>query len=161
LLVPKAIARWDPAYDHQDYYRHDVLNFLQAEAVTANSSLVHTLRNGKRVVYKKELAAEFPLTKEFLYEFSRDHPGVLKEYREKLAQAERDSSQSLLEDDNNPTIAVALATVLRTIPPGSEYATQYHSLMVGIVEFLFFPSLLYPRKEQEIHDGAQTDRYRC
>ena len=27
--------------------------------------------------------------------------------------------------------------------------------MVGIVEFLFFPNLLYPKKEREIHEGRK------
>jgi hypothetical protein len=156
LLVPKAVARWDPAYDHQSYYRHQVLNLLQAEALSANTSLVQTLKNGKRVVYKKDIAAEFPLTKEFLYEFSRDHPDVLRDYREALEDAERDPARTKLDENNNDAaIAEALAAVLRATPAGNDHAAQYHSLMVGIVEFLFFPNLLYPRKEQEIHEGRK------
>ena len=27
--------------------------------------------------------------------------------------------------------------------------------MIGVIEFLFFPSLLYPRKEREIHQGRK------
>ncbi len=51
LLVPKAIVRYDSAYDHQNYYSNFVLSYLQAEHLDANSSLVHTLKNGTKVVY--------------------------------------------------------------------------------------------------------------
>ena len=33
VLVPKALVRWEMAIDHQEYYRHFVLNFLQKEAL--------------------------------------------------------------------------------------------------------------------------------
>ena len=84
LLVPRVIARYEVAYDHRDYYRHFVLNFLQAEQLSAGSSLVSTLRDGRRKVLKKDVEAAFPLSKEFLYEFSKAQPKVLKKYREHL-----------------------------------------------------------------------------
>ena len=88
LFVPKVIARYDLAYDHQKYYQHSVLDYLQAEALTAGSSLVHTLKNGRRVVYKKDIEAQFRCTKENLFRFSREHPDVLQEYREELIELE-------------------------------------------------------------------------
>lgn len=84
LLVPKAIVRWSPAVNHQNYYRHFVLNFLQTESVDANSSLARTLRNGRVVVYKKDVEAAYPCSKKFLFEFSKQHPAVLSQYREEL-----------------------------------------------------------------------------
>jgi hypothetical protein len=44
LLVPKAIVRFDPAYNHQHYYRQIVLSYLQAEHMHANTALVRTLK---------------------------------------------------------------------------------------------------------------------
>ena len=88
LLVPKAVARVGIAYDHQKYYRHHVLNFLRAEEEDAKSSLVHTLKSGRRVVYKKDLQRKYPCTKDFLYRFSREHPEVLGKYRAELAALE-------------------------------------------------------------------------
>jgi len=155
LLVPKAIARFDPAYEHQRYYRHFVLEYLRTEHLTAHSSLVRTLRNGRRVVYKKDVAATFPCTKENLFHFSRDHPEVLKEYRDHLTRLEQQGRASQVEAGDEAIIAEALATALEAITPGSDQASEYHRLMIGIVEFLFFPSLLYPRKEREIHQGRK------
>jgi hypothetical protein len=41
------------------------------------------------------------------------------------------------------------------VPAGSERASGYHKLMVGVLEFIFFPFLVCPRKEQEIHEGRK------
>jgi hypothetical protein len=32
---------------------------------------------------------------------------------------------------------------------------RYHRLMIGIVEFIFYPKLLHPMKEREIHQGRK------
>jgi hypothetical protein len=155
LLVPKAIARFDPAYDHQKYYRQIVLSYLQAEQLDANSSLVRTLKNRRRVVYKKDIEATFPCTKENLFEFSRTHPEALRDYRERLAELEKSSRGSVVEPEDEQLIAEALADGLSSIEPGNGEATTYHHLMIGMVEFLFFPALLCPRKEREIHQGRK------
>lgn len=155
LLVPKVFVRTAPAYDHQQYYRYFVLDFLQAEALSAGSSLVRAFKNGRRVVYKKDLEKEFPCTKAFLYEFSRAHPEVLQKYRDHLVEVERRGVSSVVEDEDEPAIANALITALESIPVGTATATEYHRLMVGAVEFIFFPQLIAPKKEKEIHEGRK------
>ena len=155
LLVPKAIVRYDPAYQHPKYYRYHVLNYLQLEALEAGSSLVRTLKNRKRVVYKKELAQAFPCTKEFLYQFSKDHPQVLKQYRDELAKLNLTEKSREIDVDDERAVAQMLAVALKAIPRGGDSASNYHRLMIGIVEFLFFPHLIYPRKETEIHEGRK------
>jgi hypothetical protein len=155
VLVPKAIARFSLAYDHQVYYQHFVLNYLQNEALEAASSLVRTLKNGKRVVYKKDLKKHYPCTKEFLYRFSRDNPSVLGKYRSGLGRIEKAGRSTPVEEGDEKLIAQALQDALKSIPKGSTAASQYHSLMIGVVEFLFFPNLLNPTKEQEIHQGRK------
>jgi hypothetical protein len=155
LLVPKVVSRLGIAYDHQKYYRHYVLNFLQSEEIGARSSLVRLLKNGKRRVYKKDLERKYPCTKEFLYRFSKDHPEVLQMYRDDLARLEKTGPSGAVELEDEPAIAGALAAALQSIQPGSDAAGQYHGLMIGIVEFLFFPHLVNPRKEKEIHQGRK------
>ncbi len=149
------MARAAVAYDHQSYYRNYVLDYLRAEAQNAASSLVHTLKSGKRVVYKKDLQKRYPCTKDFLYQFSREHPEVLGKYRTALAALEAKGHGAAVEEEDERVIAEALATTLKVIPGGSDNASQYHSLMVGILEFLFFPNLLNPKKEREIHSGRK------
>jgi len=155
LLVPKAIVRYDTAYDVQSYYSNFVLAYLQAEHLNANSSLVQTLRDGTKRVYKKDVKATFRLTKDNLYRFSKEHPEVLANYRDYLKELEHRGRLSLVEPEDEQAIAEMLIIALKSIKPGSETASEYHRLMTGIVEFLFFPNLLYPTKEQEIHEGRK------
>jgi hypothetical protein len=155
LLIPKIIARYEPAYDHQFYYRHYALEYLKVENLNANTSLVRTLKSGARRVFKKDLEARYPCTKNFLFRFSQDHPDVLSEYRNHLEAIERRGSTSVVQPEDEPGLAEALQATLGAIPAGPEAATIYHRLMIGILEFLFFPSLLAPRKEVEIHDGRK------
>jgi hypothetical protein len=156
LLVPKAIVRHDPAVEHGRYYNDFVLNYLQAEYLAADSSLVHALRNGARKVYKKDLKILHPCGKKFLADFSRDHPEVLDEYRNYLAEREKRGESRFIDDDTDEAVlAQAMSAALRAIPPGKDDATTYHRLMIGVLEFIFFPSLLNPVKEREIHEGRK------
>jgi len=155
LLVPKAIVRFTPAYNHQTYYNHFALNYLQAEHLSAGSSLVQSLKNGKQIVTKKDLKAHYPCTKKYLYDFSRQHPDVLDEYKEFLKINEKEGRVSDIQVEDEPIIARALSTALTNIPSGPDSATEYHRIMIGILEFIFFPSLLSPQKEREIHNGRK------
>lgn len=154
LLVPKAIVRYELAYDHQRYYRHFVLEYLRAEELQANSSLVQVLKDGRRKVLVKDLAEKYPRSKDFLFQFSRDHPGVLDEYREQLKKLE-ELVESPFDDTEARTVAALLAKSLNNIPTGSEHASTYHSFMVGALELILFPQLQHPMKEKEIHDGRK------
>ena len=155
LLVPKIIVRYDPAYNYQNYYHDIVLSFLRVENLDANSSLVNTLKNGQRIVYKKDLIASFPCTKENLYRFSRDHPEEMERYRDLLALLEQQGKNQYVGEENEKKIAEALISALSNISTGSESASEYHRMMIGIVEFLFFPNLIYPKKEVEINQGRK------
>jgi len=132
-----------------------VLPFLQAEHIDARSSLVRTLRSGRPRVYKKDLEGRYPCTKDFLYNFSRQHPQVLRQYRGTLERLEKLDRNSVVDPVDEPPIAVALGQALRAIDPGNPRAHEYHALMIGMVEFLLYPKLLYPKKEHEIHEGRK------
>lgn len=158
--ITKAIARWDIEYDHQEYYNHFVLNFLQTEHLNANSSLVRTLKNGtKKPPFKKALKERHPLSKNYLFEFSREHPEVLIKYKENKTGGVFEISNEIIVgmiDDETPNIDIeGLKEKLRTIEPGGEGATKYHDLMKGVLEYIFYPSLINPKKEQEIHEGRK------
>ncbi len=155
ILVPKVVARFGVAYDHQTYYRHYVLNFLRVEEENAQTSLVHTLKSGKRIVYKKDLQRKYPCTKDFIYRFSREHPEVLGNYRAALAVLEEKGHHAGVGYDDERLIAEVLIGALKAIPAGGASAFEYHRLMVGMLEFLFFPSLLNPQKEKEIQSGRK------
>jgi len=155
LLVPKFIARYSLDYDSGDYYNNYVLNYLQAEHLSAGSSLVYTLKNGKKVVYKKDLKARYRFSKEFLFEFSKNNPEVLAKYRSNLCEIEKNHHEVDEGSEEEALLADSLIIALNNIPPGSEYASSYHNLMLGILEFIFYPYLIYPKKENEIHEGRK------
>jgi hypothetical protein len=137
------------------------LNFLQVQELhNPHSGLVRVITNQKLetqrcVVYKKDLAERYPKSKQFLYEFSREHPEVLRHYREELERLEQERDTRDIDTEDERVIAEALIAVLRQTPTGNESASAYHNLMIGAVEFLFYPFLLHPRKEQEIHQGRK------
>lgn len=156
LLVPKAIARVEFSYSYAEYYNHFILNYLKVEHLDANSSLVHTLKKGKKVVYKKDLKEKYPCSKEYIYQFSRKHPEILREYKKtKEGKLKEISDEEILEGFDHHEVAEYLIKNLKAIKAGNEDAGKYHDLMIGILEFIFYPYLIYPIKEKEIHDGRK------
>ena len=162
LLVPKAIARFNIEFNHQEYYQHFVLNFLQSEHLNANSSLVRTLRDGtKRPPYKKVLKKIHPLSKRYLYEFSKDHPRVLKNYKDSKNYTPKELSTEELNLFAESQGIVkkfdfsSLSQKLTSISAGNNQAGQFHNHIIGILSAIFYPYLISPKKEQEIHSGRK------
>lgn len=160
LLVPKFAVRWEVGVDHQKFRRDFVLEFLQGEHLRADDALVTTLVNKKgkvtgKKVYKSTLDAHYPKGKEFLAQFSVAHPEVLDKYRDALKLAS--SSIPNIGDSvvNQEEIATELELKLAAIAAGSDSATEYHRHMIGVISFLFFPNLVYPRVEAEINEGRK------
>jgi len=111
ILIPKLAVRYKVAPDHQEYYSKFVLEYLQQENLDSNSSLVQVLKNGKRRVTKKSLEERYPCSKEFLFEFSLDHPEVLQHYKESLPSKDAPLSDEALKE--------AVFAALGHLPPGS------------------------------------------
>lgn len=155
LLVPKASVRLRMCLDSQEYYNHHMLEYLQAEHLHANSSLVEVLKNGARRVTKKSLKEIVPFDKKALFEFTKEHPQVLETYKQLQGASGTLSNQQLDIEFNESLFAKALGIELRNIPPGSEAATDFHRFMIGALEFIFYPHLLYPKKEREIDQGRK------
>lgn len=156
VLVPKAVVRRRPMYNAGNYYDDFVIEFLQAEALTAQSSLVTSLRNGGLVVRKKHVKAAHPFAKEFLFRFSKDHPQVLQEFRRAMEAREREDRPSDVDDTRqDAALAESLAAALSRVDKGRDAAGKYHSLMVGVLEFIFYPQLGFPHKEREINEGRK------
>lgn len=162
VLVPKAAVRYRLAANHAEYYRRYVLEFLQAEHLNANSSLVHVLQNGKRVVYKKDLQKEISKIggpfKDYLFEFSEKHPEVLDRYKKSLKEknvAPEDEGLELIQPHPEEIDVSELQKRLRSIHPGSDAASEYHNFILGALVSIFYPKLYKPKKEQEINEGRK------
>jgi hypothetical protein len=73
-----------------------------------------------------------------------------------LIQRERQRGASFLNDGIDEIVfANALIETVAAIPSGTEVASQFHNLIIWIIEFLFWPRLINPVKEHEIHDGRK------
>lgn len=155
LFVPKGIARYSAAYSSHRYYSQYVIHFLQIQHIKANSSLVRTLRDGRKRVNKKDVEKQHPFSKKFLFEFSKQNPQVLAQYRHELAELEQRGLNATVGADDESTLANAQHDALKAIPAGNVDATRYQDLMLGILEFIFYPSLVHPRKEHAIHQGRK------
>ncbi len=156
ILIPKASVRFRMSLDSQEYYNHFMLDFLQAEHLRAGSALVKIFRrSGVQYVTKKSLKALHPHTKTELYRFTKAHPQVLELYK-KAERRERTALDKAIDEEVD-TVALcdAMASALRAIPPGTATASDFHNLMIGAIEFLFYPNLMYPIKETPINDGRK------
>ncbi len=155
LLVPKFSVRYKLSIDSQEFYNHYMIEFLKQEYQHPASGLGRVLRNGAKRVTKKEVKARHPFVKDGLADFVRDHPNVLDEYK-RIKGAKGPLNQNEIEITfDDPAFALALRTELSTIQSGNAEASQYHALITGICTFLFYPDLIYPVKEHEIHEGRK------
>lgn len=160
ILVPKYSVRRNLALDAQEYYSHHVLNYIQAEEFERGSPLVRVLKSGeRRPPSKKSIEERFPFSKDFLARFSDENPKVLEGYKKLYSKLE--GAKGTLENDeldrgfNESAFAQAIVEQLRAIPPGADTASEFHSLIVGTLEFIFYPNLIYPKKEAPIDDGRK------
>jgi len=161
LLIPKAIVSYSKQHTSQQFHQHFVLNFLQHEHLRMRSALVQTRRrkNGsvREFVTKKDLVGkgDAAFDKDFLASFTKAHPKVFADFK----QAPRTRSGSIpiesFIDNDVAGISAYLQERLKAIPEGRDNATEYHRTATGILDFLFYPHLISPLIEREIHDGRK------
>lgn len=153
LLVPKFIVRWHTSMSYREYYTHFVLNFIQANPA-AFGGLTHLARTRSGVIPKRELQDAFPCGKEFLLQFSENHPGVFEDYKRRKA-AEKPLTNEELEEFDPALLAHYFSAQLSQVPRGRSGETQYHRLIAAILTFLFYPNLVTPRIEEPVNDGKK------
>jgi hypothetical protein len=133
VLVPKIAVRVRLIPDYQKFYNNFVLNFLSAEHLSANDSLVTLLKNGDPRVYKQDLKNRYRLSKEFLYEFTVRHPEVLKAYKKSIRTEGTPIRDNDIEDRQRvPRGPVMVGhNRLQDIPVGRERADENIILSSG------------------------------
>ncbi len=143
----------------QEYYSHHIINYIQQEEFERGSSLVRTLKSGeRRPPFKKDLKEKFPFTKDFLAGSQRLIPKCWQPTRfyQKLRGVDGVLSHEDFEDQfEEAAFAEAVCERLQGIPPGDKSAAQYHTFIVGALEFVFWPHLIYPKKEDPIDGGRK------
>jgi hypothetical protein len=153
LLVPKYIVRKNLSLNSQEFYNKQMTDFLVAENLRANSSLVQTVK-GEPKVYKKDVREQQSGSKDDIANFVSAHPEVLTAYKD---VAKKFSSLSVFNDDDPSVHAICarLADLFDKVPSGAKHADNYHRLVLGALTALFYPDLIQPHKEWEINDGRK------
>ncbi len=156
LLVPKRIVSFTDKYTSAEYRQQFVLNFLQNENLRIQTSLVKKYKNGEKYVTKKSIIeTEDVIDKEYLARFTEQHPEVFADFKRQTSKKISSIDGSGLDSINTDEICAHLKSKLASIPSGSANASNYHSLIIGILELLLYPHLSSPKKEVEIHSGRK------
>lgn len=158
ILVPKRfVRRARDLMNHRSFYDKYVLEVLERELLSANDSLVQTLKNGKRRVTKKSMREDerFELSKEFISEFIVENPDVIGSYRDDLMIEFNPVDPAVWsgkskEDD---PLVEDLLTRLSTLEAGREEASTYHDIIFELVQFVFDWALVNFEKEYRMDQG--------
>ncbi|WP_203225206.1 restriction endonuclease, partial [Xanthomonas phaseoli] len=162
ILVPKVIARIKSTFDANEYYRHYLMPTLQQHHKDINSAFVRTVRTGKnkgkKYVTKKDLYDTYGADKLTSAELTKDHPSALDNYRKtKRAIPSRPLDHIAFAKIENaaPPNFDALLAAIQAIPTGNATAGDYEGAVEKFLSAYFYPSLVSPQKQHEIHDGRK------
>jgi len=155
ILVPKILCRLSLTYRADKYYTHFLLPEMQHDHIQRKTSLVELLNNGSHRVTKKKLRQKFGSNKEAIAEQTFIYPHVLKEYKDKMISDPLPRLDNSDFDSTKTPDVESLINQLESITPGNTDAYKYEDIVERILSFCFYPSLAYPTKQQNIHDGRK------
>lgn len=149
LLVPKRIVSFNDKYTPHEYRQQFVLSFLQNEHLKIHSGLVQKRKDGTEFVTKKSISErEDKMDKEYLAAFTALHPEVFADFKEKTSRRISQVNGNVCDDIDAAEVCEYLKTKLHQTPSGSEHATDYHNLIVGIpIPQSVRPSVLFLREQ--------------
>lgn len=91
--------------------------------------------------------------------FTKENPEVLTRYKEFYRSLEGARGalklEEFQEDFDESEFSDLLISELKKIPSGGDDADRYHRFIIGTLEFIFWPNLIYPVKEHQIHEGRK------
>jgi hypothetical protein len=151
ILVPKYSVRRRLSLESREFYDKHFVTFLQAEYQNPAGALTQVFKK----VTKKEVKERHPFSKEDLANFALNNPYVLQLYRELAKASGPLSADDLDEGFDERAFASQLLETLRRVPTGRDNASEYHKLIIGALSFLFYPGMIEPVKEAELHEGRK------
>jgi hypothetical protein len=153
MLVPKYVVRRKLSLDSQEFYNKQITDFLVAEQLRADTSLVQVIK-GKRVVYKGAVREKYPKSKPMIAGLVKKHPELLDLYKD-IARKQRPAVNFGEDGPSMTAVCSSLSSQYAKIPAGAKHADSYHRLIMGSLTTLFYPDLIQPHKEWEIHGGRK------
>ena len=158
VLVPKLIVRFGMWYSVDEYYRHYLLPVMQKEEMQSGTSLVETLKDGRKRATETSLMEKYGVGKIAVINETLKRPGVLKSYKE---VKEKNAPPPLthgdfaeIEKSEGPQWP-SLFDAVKCLPVGNEHAAAYEEAIEKLLSALFYPSLCNPQKQHKIHDGRK------
>lgn len=161
VLIPKSIVRTRPSFSHNEYVRYFLMRELESHEKSINSSLVHVLKGrknkGEKRVYKKDLYEKYGADKLSSAKQTASHPAALTKYRAAKSVPTSPLNHTALAELGNgtPPNFAQLMSDVKAVHPGKAGATQYENAIEKLLSALFYPSLGFPTKQDEIHDGRK------
>lgn len=155
ILLPISSVRRDPQLSKDKYYRNFVLEFLRAEHEHAGDALATILKNGRIVVRKKDLQQKYPMSTEFIYNFSKDHPKVLEKYKDELRRTSLNNQAPALQPNKKVLTASDRANILAGIKTGNDEANSFHKLSFDSLIHILGARVSNPSSEVEINNGRK------
>lgn len=166
LLAPKNIVFAEKYYTFSKdrFVQHDMLNHLKAvELQTPNSELIQyrVPKKGQKVgepfVTKKSIRERNQVDrKQNLLNFSSKYPKIMNDFKNKnhfkslnVIELSEISNEEITDINYNSLIDDFINT-LKSIPKGNMHANEYHEFIMGLLTFVFHPSLCNPKKETPI-----------
>jgi hypothetical protein len=155
ILLPISSVRRDPQLSKDKYYRNFVLEFLRAEHQHAGDSLASILRNGRVVVRIGDLKEKFPMSTDFLYEFSKKNPTVLDKYKAELRRTAMNKETPQLQPNKKILTATDRVRILANIKTGNEEANDFHKISFDNLIHIFGVRISNPDSEVTINNGRK------
>lgn len=155
ILLPISSVRRDPQLSKDKYYRNFVLEFLRAEHEHAGDALASILKNGRVVVRKKDLQEKYPMSTDFLYKFSKEHPRVLEKYKEELRKTAIKKGTPTLQPNKKVLTATDRAGILANTKTGNDDANNYHKISFDNLIHIFGVRVSSPDSEVKINNGRK------
>lgn len=165
LLVPKRYVKYGRDFTRagQQYYDGYVASFIRQRELDSMGKLVkfREWANGEQEpwVYKQDIEKNTPRNKNSMADFSMNHPEVYDKFKNAFFKFSPMSIHAIatLSEDNfdDGKVTAGLKDALLKIPTGARDASPYQSLIIGILHFVFYPSLSNPVLEREINTGRK------
>lgn len=159
ILVPKVLVRHRLCLQYDEFYNHYLLPEMQDEHLKNGSSLIQVLKSGDKRVTKKSLKDKYGSDKPSVINQTLLRPEVFEDYKQ---HKERNPSAPLSHETFNELEAIKekvdvapLLNDLKSIKAGAKQAGDYENIIEELFSVIFYPSLCYPTKQHEIHDGRK------
>jgi len=172
LLIPKAIVSPINVFKMSKYKWNFVVEQERNFHLQRRSALVRIkrLKNGKLKYYlpKKDVDQDinnqinngiYRSTKDFLRQYTLRSPELFVHFVESSKRIIKSLSNEelvkLISEISMDEILNGLINKLKNIPTGKDHASEYHHFIKMVLEILWYPYLINPIIEREIHEGRK------